>query len=100
MYTHLKQLNICNGIKRQMHLIVNGGWGGWGTWDTCSATCGIGLRRRHRACDNPVPSNGGLLCFGETVAYDICADYHCKKYLYVYCLLYKDIHLHACQSVY
>ena len=56
---------------------VHGGWGGWSTWGSCSSTCGIGLQRRDRACDSPWPSRDGNPCFGESLTYEICADFQC-----------------------
>ena len=58
-------------------ITVHGGWGGWSTWGTCSSTCGIGLRRRDRACDSPWPSKDGNHCFGDSVDQDICMEYQC-----------------------
>ena len=65
-------------------LAVHGGWGVWSTWGTCSSSCGIGLRRRDRACDSPWPSKDGNPCFGESLAYEICSDYQCKYYFMVF----------------
>ena len=31
----------------------------------CSNTCGQGTRTRHRFCNRPPPSNGGLQCIGD-----------------------------------
>ncbi|KAH3755647.1 hypothetical protein DPMN_190345 [Dreissena polymorpha] len=30
-----------------------GAWSAWIEWGSGSVTCGVGLRRRYRACDNP-----------------------------------------------
>lgn len=32
---------------------VDGGWGGWKDWGECSRTCGGGVERAIRDCDNP-----------------------------------------------
>ncbi|XP_048251341.1 SCO-spondin-like [Haliotis rufescens] len=51
---------------------VNGGFSLWSEWSdpscgiTCGSTNGI-IRSRTRRCTNPVPSNGGLPCFGDVV---------------------------------
>ena len=37
-------------------------WSSWITVGSCSVTCGDGLQTRHRACDNPSPSDGGQNC--------------------------------------
>ncbi|XP_041355522.1 coadhesin-like [Gigantopelta aegis] len=46
--------------------VVNGGWSSWGydQLGVCSATCGVGSRRRYqiRTCTNPAPKNGGKDC--------------------------------------
>ena len=44
---------------------VDGGWGEFSDWSVCSAKCGGGVQSRTRACDNPVPENGGAECQGE-----------------------------------
>lgn len=36
---------------------------------TCSRTCGGGVQRSTRNCDNPAPSNGGTFCLGKRVRY-------------------------------
>ena len=46
---------------------VDGQWGAFGSWSSCSQTCGGGKRTRHRQCNNPPPSNGGLDCKGRAV---------------------------------
>lgn len=35
----------------------------------CSRTCGGGVQRSTRNCDNPPPSNGGTFCLGKRVRY-------------------------------
>jgi len=70
--------------------LVHGDWGGWSTWGTCSSTCGIGLRRRDRACDSPWPSSDGNHCFGDSVDQDICMDFQCKLY---HIISHKQVHI-------
>ncbi|XP_041955132.1 properdin-like [Alosa sapidissima] len=36
-----------------------GGWGEWGAWQPCSVTCGKGVSRREKPCNNPPPKCGG-----------------------------------------
>ena len=42
---------------------VNGGWSDWRP-GKCSVTCGSGLVRSTRECNNPIPANGGRYCVG------------------------------------
>lgn len=42
-----------------------GGWGQWGAWQPCSVTCGKGIIRRERPCNNPPPKCGGS-CNGRS----------------------------------
>jgi len=62
--------------------LVHGGWGNWSSWGLCSTSCGIGLQRRDRACDSPWPSKDGNPCFGESSAYEICAEFQCNGKTY------------------
>ncbi|XP_052279367.1 uncharacterized protein LOC127877482 isoform X2 [Dreissena polymorpha] len=57
---------------------VHGGWSEWENWGSCSVTCGAGLRRRDRNCDNPFPSVDGHHCFGESINYEICNEPSCN----------------------
>ncbi|KAL5963271.1 Hemicentin-1 [Taenia solium] len=41
---------------------INGGWGQWSAWSHCSKSCGGGIRRRTRQCNNPSPQFGGAPC--------------------------------------
>ncbi|XP_053376486.1 uncharacterized protein LOC123534263 [Mercenaria mercenaria] len=54
---------------------VHGGWSTWSGW----GTCGIGLRRRDRHCNNPYPSLFGDHCFGDNINYDVCAVDMCSS---------------------
>ncbi|XP_024434262.2 complement component C7 [Desmodus rotundus] len=40
---------------------VDGGWNCWSLWSPCVE----GKKTRHRECNNPSPSGGGLSCIGE-----------------------------------
>ena len=41
-------------------------WSKWNEWSECSSTCGEGVMRRTRRCNNPPPTYGGEDCIGET----------------------------------
>ncbi|XP_031556840.1 uncharacterized protein LOC116293538 isoform X2 [Actinia tenebrosa] len=43
---------------------VDASWSNWGKWSTCTVSCGRGVVRRHRTCNNPSPQNGGKPCPG------------------------------------
>ena len=51
---------------------VHGGWGLWTPSGICSVTCGGGVRRYERVCNNPPPSNGGFPCSGDDSKYEPC----------------------------
>ncbi|XP_044123231.1 hemicentin-1 isoform X1 [Neovison vison] len=44
---------------------VHGGYSLWSTWRACSVTCGKGIQKRSRLCNNPFPANGGKPCQGS-----------------------------------
>nr|XP_050844302.1 A disintegrin and metalloproteinase with thrombospondin motifs 9 isoform X2 [Vespula vulgaris] len=56
---------------------VDGEWGHWGSYGECSRTCGGGIKKRYRECDNPPPQNGGNYCVGEQVNYESCGTKEC-----------------------
>ncbi|XP_011881326.1 PREDICTED: A disintegrin and metalloproteinase with thrombospondin motifs 9 isoform X3 [Vollenhovia emeryi] len=56
---------------------VHGQWGEWGRYGECSRTCGGGVKRKYRECDNPAPKNGGNYCIGERVKYRSCGTREC-----------------------
>jgi hypothetical protein len=47
---------------------VHGGWSPWGSPSACNGAWGVetGIRATSRTCTNPVPSNGGDGCVGES----------------------------------
>ncbi|KAJ8368226.1 hypothetical protein SKAU_G00082540 [Synaphobranchus kaupii] len=51
---------------------VDGRWGSWGLFGSCSRTCGGGVQLAKRACNNPVPANGGKYCQGVRVKSRSC----------------------------
>ena len=56
---------------------VDGNWGEWTTWSSCSVSCGGGVRRRERKCDNPPPVGDGFFCQGVATEEDSCRQGIC-----------------------
>merc|ERR1712226_1065825 len=67
--THWCQGPSCHGVE--------GGWGLWGAWSQCDKACGRGSSIRQRACDHPVPSNGGRDCVGLATQRKGCQEKLC-----------------------
>ncbi|XP_021353718.1 neurogenic locus notch homolog protein 1-like [Mizuhopecten yessoensis] len=57
--------------------ITNGGWSNWSAYGACTKTCGSGVYSRSRACDNPLPSNGGQTCSGSSSEFTDCNTQSC-----------------------
>ncbi|XP_069022464.1 LOW QUALITY PROTEIN: A disintegrin and metalloproteinase with thrombospondin motifs 1 [Embiotoca jacksoni] len=75
---------------------VDGGWGAWGPWGDCSGTCGGGVRYSFRACDNPLPKNGGEYCEGKRIQYrscntEACPDANGLSFREEQCLAHNDM---------
>lgn len=49
----------------------------WGEWDICSATCGLGMKRRERMVKMP-PSDGSI-CEAEVVEVEKCMMPECRE---------------------
>ena len=46
---------------------VDGGWSGWSGWSGCApGVCAGNQRIRTRTCTNPLPSDDGKYCDGES----------------------------------
>ncbi|XP_046864865.1 A disintegrin and metalloproteinase with thrombospondin motifs 9-like isoform X2 [Xenia sp. Carnegie-2017] len=58
---------------------VDGNWGGWLRWSKCSRSCGLGVRRRIRKCNDPRPKNGGTYCVGEWEQHSTCNLQDCPE---------------------
>ncbi|XP_071138996.1 A disintegrin and metalloproteinase with thrombospondin motifs adt-1-like isoform X2 [Mytilus edulis] len=56
---------------------VDGSWGEWSMWSECNATCGGGVQKRTRYCNNPYPAAGGSACSGIAGQILICAEVNC-----------------------
>ncbi|KAI5614770.1 hemicentin-1 isoform X1 [Silurus asotus] len=56
---------------------VDGNWSPWQPWGECSASCGIGERTRVRICNNPVPTNKGRPCPGDSTQLSRCSIHPC-----------------------
>ncbi|KAL4222901.1 Hemicentin-1 [Mactra antiquata] len=52
--------------------VVDGGYSDWSKWSTCSKTCDEGIQYRTRACNNPLPANGGAECEGDSMESQPC----------------------------
>jgi len=61
------------------HRVVHGGWSQWSSFDECSRSCGGGVQKATRECNNPKPENGGQYCLGERVRYRSCNTQECPK---------------------
>lgn len=55
---------------------LDGGWSSWSDWSSCSTSC---HRFRTRACTVPPPMNGGLGCFGDDLATEVCPASLCEQ---------------------
>ncbi|EDO47848.1 predicted protein [Nematostella vectensis] len=51
---------------------INGQWSSWEGWQACSKSCGGGVQKRMRKCNNPIPSNGGRTCRGRDLDERAC----------------------------
>jgi hypothetical protein len=58
---------------------VNGRWSKWGAFTRCTKTCGGGIRKRTRRCNNPAPKNGGKTCPGAAIQQQRCNTKACPK---------------------
>lgn len=51
---------------------IDGQWSAWTDFKQCTAICGVGVTKRTRLCNNPIPMNGGLDCKGLPVEEKPC----------------------------
>lgn len=64
-------------VSRQNLRPIDGQWGNWENYGECSRTCGGGIKKKFRECNNPPPQNGGNYCVGERVKYKNCGTKEC-----------------------
>ncbi|XP_063438691.1 hemicentin-1-like [Mytilus trossulus] len=73
----------CNGPMiesrpcNNMNCEIDGNWGTWSIWSVCNATCGGGVKKRTRNCNNPYPSAAGSPCSGMVEESLLCAENNC-----------------------
>ena len=78
--SHTKKLIKYTKIyaKCTIHVsVVHGEWSSW-TKGECSKSCGGGIVRFNRTCNNPMPSCGGLSCRGINVHEEACNEHCCR----------------------
>ncbi|KAK6639908.1 hypothetical protein RUM43_008184 [Polyplax serrata] len=73
------QKGMCVQKDRKALEKVDGGWGPWQGYGECSRTCGGGVKKSYRDCDNPRPQNGGKYCTGRRVRYKSCGTRDCPE---------------------
>ncbi|WAR08196.1 TSP1-like protein [Mya arenaria] len=63
-------------------MLVNNsvGWTSWSGWTSCSVTCGTGLQKRSRSCQNPMTSLINDSCSGDPTQFQTCTDKACEYY--------------------
>ncbi|XP_062854783.1 hemicentin-1 [Trichomycterus rosablanca] len=61
-----------------LNVQVPGGFSHWEHWGPCSVTCGRGLQKRIRLCNNPVPATAGAECDGPNVESRPCQASSCS----------------------
>ncbi|KAG8556198.1 hypothetical protein GDO81_017962 [Engystomops pustulosus] len=64
-------------VKASFTVQVHGGFSDWLPWQSCSVTCGQGVQKRIRLCDNPISANGGLQCQEEDLETRVCQNKPC-----------------------
>ena len=72
-WCHSGECMSVNNLQR-----IDGQWGEWGSYADCSRTCGGGIQKRYRECDQPSPQNGGDYCVGERIGYRSCGTNECS----------------------
>ncbi|XP_074642310.1 A disintegrin and metalloproteinase with thrombospondin motifs 6-like [Tubulanus polymorphus] len=74
---------------------INGNWSEWSDWSQCSRTCGGGVMKSYRNCDNPSPTHGGRYCLGDRKRFRSCNAEPCPEgapsFREVQCASYNNI---------
>ncbi|XP_022106687.1 A disintegrin and metalloproteinase with thrombospondin motifs 3-like isoform X2 [Acanthaster planci] len=70
-----------NGVCMNKPTSRNGKWSQWSDWSECSHDCGVGVRTRHRHCDNPRPAFGGKDCKGKSFQFKVCNTQPCNVWV-------------------
>ncbi|RWS10942.1 disintegrin and metalloproteinase with thrombospondin motifs 9-like protein [Dinothrombium tinctorium] len=69
----------CVQIERDRGAPIDGQWGEWSTFTPCTRSCGGGIQKSVRQCDNPKPSNNGRYCIGQRARYVSCNTQECPS---------------------
>uniref|UniRef100_A0AC11BQX3 Hemicentin 1 n=1 Tax=Ovis aries TaxID=9940 RepID=A0AC11BQX3_SHEEP len=71
--------NLMGSVLVRVPVIVQvpGGFSQWSAWRPCSVTCGKGIQKRSRLCNNPSPANGGKPCQGSDSEMQNCQHKPC-----------------------
>ncbi|XP_031550235.1 zinc metalloproteinase nas-14-like [Actinia tenebrosa] len=57
---------------KECYTPVDGQWGRWSEWGACDKTCGYGVQKRKRSCNEPKPKHGGKECRGADTQKRMC----------------------------
>ncbi|XP_071953311.1 A disintegrin and metalloproteinase with thrombospondin motifs 3-like [Antedon mediterranea] len=69
----------CLGGRCLAYKKRNGAWGPWSAWGPCTKSCGIGVSKKTRRCDNPPPLKGGRRCRGKSKDFRFCNADDCVR---------------------
>ncbi|PNI67325.1 HMCN1 isoform 2 [Pan troglodytes] len=71
--------NLMGSVLVRVPVIVqvHGGFSQWSAWRACSVTCGKGIQKRSRLCNQPLPANGGKPCQGSDLEMRNCQNKPC-----------------------
>uniref|UniRef100_A0A3B3BIE7 Hemicentin 1 n=1 Tax=Oryzias melastigma TaxID=30732 RepID=A0A3B3BIE7_ORYME len=70
--------NLLGSVLVRVTLTVrHGGYSEWSEWCSCTVSCGAGIQKRLRQCNNPLPANGGRHCAGSDTEIRSCQGNPC-----------------------